>query len=201
MEKRKHLFFVATNVLLRCTMQVHDCTPPHSSPELSLRALLTSNRKENHKNIQCTFSHVVSTCSTVCGYLGTVHVLNDPLSVIKRPILRLDISPPPAVEIHRQFPCFCMQQAAVRRIRQYYTTRRRIDYHLPHRDTCKEQTNRKKWAQHFLPLYVHFTHIIIFTFQGIKNQGNIFFFDNTKQSSFRMKVLFTQIYLTIVKMY
>lgn len=37
-----------------------------------------------------------------------------------------------------------MQQAAVRRVRHYYTTQRRIDYQLPHRDTCKEQTNQKK---------------------------------------------------------
>ena len=39
--------FAATNVFLRCTMQIYDCTSiPHYSPELFHRALLTSNRKE-----------------------------------------------------------------------------------------------------------------------------------------------------------
>lgn len=34
---------------------------PNYSPKLFNRALLTSNRKENHKNIQCTFifPHIV----------------------------------------------------------------------------------------------------------------------------------------------
>lgn len=72
---------------------------PTIAPSSSTEPLLTSNRKgkkKNHKNIQCTFIFhtFLSSCSTVCGYLETVHILNEPLSVIKkRPILRLDIFP------------------------------------------------------------------------------------------------------------
>lgn len=58
--KMKHIFYIyiyaATNVFFRCTMQMYDCSSiSHYSPELFHRALLTSNRKKNHKNFQCTF--------------------------------------------------------------------------------------------------------------------------------------------------
>lgn len=124
-----------------------------------------------------------------------IHTLNEPPSVKERPILRLDIFPPSPVGIHRQFPCVCMQQAAVRRVRQYYTTQRRIDYHLPHRDTCKEQTNQKMSIASSAFVCTLVRIYFIFTEQSNKNQDNFFFFLNiTKQSSFILKALFTQIF-------
>lgn len=121
-----------------------------------------------------------------------IHVLNEPPSVKERPILRLDIFPPSPVGIHRQFPCVCMQQAAVRRVRQYYTTQRRIDYHLPHRHM--QRTNQPK-DEHPLPLYVHlYVYISYLQNRAIKTRIISFFFNITKQSSFILKALFTQIF-------
>lgn len=54
-EKMKHFLFVATNVFVRCTIQIYDCTSVPTRAPSSFTELLTSNRKENHKNIECKF--------------------------------------------------------------------------------------------------------------------------------------------------
>lgn len=63
-EKMKHLLFVATNVFVRCTIQIYDCTSVPTRAPSSFTELLNSNRKEiisYHKNIECKFIFTYST--------------------------------------------------------------------------------------------------------------------------------------------